>query len=340
VCGIVAGWAVRAAQGPLPRPAVEVGTLTASAALPQVMTAPAQYFVRLETTTSRDRSVLEQAVALLRRHGELADQRQAEIRQRRMNHIDELGISACNDCKATELATSPHTYAAVNGLVRDCGTILNMPFVRQHARAWHVPEAQLAAMLMLHEQELCLHGSASTTVPTDAERRLAHKLHNDPLFDRLYVQIDAEPRDRAAVERAAAIVRQHGEMAVQRRDTIRRQHRNQVEALQITACRGCRNDASGVAFPFKVSADVVSCGIVIEMSFVERNARGWGLPVTDVLAVLLAHEQEHCIRYPDDHERPAVDEEVRLARKLGKVRLLEYTTATYQQLDRDGYWKR
>jgi hypothetical protein len=160
------------------------------------------------------------------------------------------------------------------------------------------------------------------------------------LFDRLYVQIDAEPRDRGVVEGAVAIVRRHGELAVQRRDAIRRQHHNQVEALQITACRGCRSDGSGVAYPFQVSADVVSCGIVIELSFVERSARDWGLPLTEAVAVLLAHEQEHCILHPDTHERPAVDKEVRLARKVGRARLVEFTTALYQQLDRNGYRKR
>jgi Ca-activated chloride channel family protein len=61
---------------------------------------------------------------------------------------------------------------------------------------------------------------------------------------------------------------------------------------------------------------------------------------TDVTAVLLAHEQEHCVRAPDDRETPAVDEEVRLARKLGKARLIEYVTASYSNLDKTGHWKR
>jgi hypothetical protein len=169
---------------------------------------------------------------------------------------------------------------------------------------------------------------------------LARKLRNDRLFDRFYAQVEASSRDRAAVERALAMVRGQGELAFQRRDAIRRPRHNQVNPLRVTVCRSCRTGRIGEASGIEVSADVVACEIVIDMSGVERNARGWGLPATDVLSVLLVHEQEHCVRHPDDHERPAVDEEVRLAGKLGKVRLLEYTTSSYQQLDRNGYWKR
>jgi hypothetical protein len=343
--GIVAGWAVWAAPGSPPQPAMRVGAASAIAAL-QPAAAPPQPFVDIEATTRRDRTVLEQATALLRHHGELADRRQAEIRQRRMNRIDGLFMSACADCIAGELVTSTRGnvqakgYHAVNGRVSDCHAILNMPYVRRQARAWGVPDAQLVAMLMLHEQELCLHGEASTTTPADAERRLARKLRNDRLFDRFYAQVEGSSRDRAAVERALAIVRGQGELAFQRRDAIRRQHHNQVNPLRVTVCRSCRTGRIGEASGTEISTDVVACEILIDMSGVERNARGWGLPVTDVLSVLLVHEQEHCVRYPDGHERPAVDAEVRLAHKLGKVRLLEYTTSSYQQLDHNGYWKR
>jgi hypothetical protein len=55
--------------------------------------------------------------------------------------------------------------------------------------------------------------------------------------------------------------------------------------------------------------------------------------------VLLAHEQEHCIRSPDDRETPAVDEEVRLASKIGGARLMEYVRSSYSLLDRGGHWK-
>jgi hypothetical protein len=340
--GIVAGWAVWVAPGPPPAPVV--GAASATTAL--LLATPPRPFVDIEATTRRDRAVLEQAAALLGRQGELADRRRAEIRQRRMNRIDGLFMSACADCIATELVTSTRGnvqakgYIAVNGRVSDCHAILNMPFVRRQARAWGVPDAQLVAMLMLHEQELCLHGETSTTTPADAERRLARKLRNDRLFDRFYAQVEASSRDRAAVELALALARGQGELAFQRRDVIRRQRHNQVNPLRITVCRSCRTGRIGEATGIEVSTDVVACEIVIDMSGVERNARGWSLPVTDVVSVLLVHEQEHCIRYPDDHERPAVDEEVRLARKLGKVRLLEYTTSSYQQLDSNGYWKR
>jgi hypothetical protein len=57
------------------------------------------------------------------------------------------------------------------------------------------------------------------------------------------------------------------------------------------------------------------------------------------VATLLTHEQEHCIRDPDDRETPAIDAEGRLARKLGGGRLLDHVTSQYRQLDRSGHWK-
>jgi hypothetical protein len=72
---------------------------------------------------------------------------------------------------------------------------------------------------------------------------------------------------------------------------------------------------------------------------IRKQARDWGLPVTLVVAVVIVHEQEHCVRLPDGRERPCVDAELRLARKLGNERLIERTRPYYDLLDERGYGK-
>jgi hypothetical protein len=106
-------------------------------------------------------------------------------------------------------------------------------------------------------------------------------------------------------------------------------------------CRGCLADREllGDAATGQVADGAVFCDIRVDLAVVEGEARGWGLPVTLVVATLLAHEQEHCIRDPDDRETPAIDAERRLARKIGGARLLEYVVSSYRRLDRTGHWK-
>jgi Ca-activated chloride channel family protein len=289
--------------------------------------------------TRRDRVLLEQAAALLRRHGELAAQRQAEITRRHLNQVAALSLSACDVCKGGPLTVNGG-YETLNGRFLECATLLNTGFIRQQARRWQLPVPDLVAMAVLHEQELCLQTDHSTTSPVDAEQRFARKLHNSRLFDRFYAQIHAGPRDRQTVEQALAVVRDHGELAFQRRDDLRRRKLNQVDPLRITVCRSCRSDRTGEAVTTEERGDTVACEILIDMAGVEENTRSWSLSVTEVTAVLLAHEQEHCVRAPDDRETPAVDEEARLARKLGRARLIEYVTASYSNLDKTGHWKR
>ena len=63
--------------------------------------------------------------------------------------------------------------------------------------------AELAAMVVLHEQELCLRTDHSSVVPADTEQRFARKLRNGRLFDRFLVQIDASGGERTAATCAA-----------------------------------------------------------------------------------------------------------------------------------------
>jgi len=56
-------------------------------------------------------------------------------------------------------------------------------------------------------------------------------------------------------------------------------------------------------------------------------------------ALVLVHEQEHCLRTPDERETPAVAAEMRLARKLHDQHLIASVKAAMTRLDRPGYWK-
>jgi hypothetical protein len=114
---------------------------------------------------------------------------------------------------------------------------------------------------------------------------------------------------------------------------------NQVGPLQVQVCRGCLPDLLGDAPTAPAATGAVGCDIRVDLAVVEGAARDWDLPVTQVVATLLTHEQEHCIRHPDDRETPAIDAERRLARKLGGGGLLEYVTSRYRELDRSGHWK-
>jgi Ca-activated chloride channel family protein len=331
--GVVLAWAQWVEPGPPPQPVVASVAHHPSVSAP----APRPPFVTIDGT-ERDRALVTRAVALLGRHRELAEQRGAEIKRQRLERVDRLQLSACDVCVAGEL-TNNSGFQTFNGNLGQCATLLNTGAIRRQARAWRVDLTRLVAMVVLHEQEMCLHGDHSRSSPADAERRLARKLGDSRTFDHLYAQIYANTRDRDTVEAALAIVRAHGELGYQRRDSIRRRHLNEVNPLRITMCRSCDEDQFGASTVVEAN-HIVTCDVLLGMSRIESDARNWGLPEAEVLAVLLVHEQEHCIRHPDDRETFALDQGVSLARKVGRAQLIDYVTASYQDLDKTGHWKR
>jgi Ca-activated chloride channel homolog len=348
--GMVTAWArwVPAAGAPVRAAADYASVLAALPKEPIVIASPKESvvapppalpFLSTESIAKRDKAVVGQAIDLLRRHGELAEQRQTEIARRHLDRMETLNLSSCDICVGDELATTT-MYGPARGVV-GCVPRLYTGTIRKQAGRWRVPLDQLVAMVVLHEQELCLHRDDSTSLPADAERRFARELGNPQLFDRFYAQVSgAGPRDRETLEQALAIVRDHGELAYQRRDSLRRRRLNQVEPLRIAVCRSCLGDTRIGQASADGGGGLVGCDIDIDLAGVERDARAWGLRVTDTLAVLLAHEQEHCVRAPDYRETPAVDEEAALARKVGKARLVQYVVASYQNIDKNGHWKR
>jgi Ca-activated chloride channel homolog len=337
------GAAVAWAQLP-PAGAPPAGAPPAGAAAPLASAAPSRPpppppFVTIDAAGGRDRTTVRQAVALLRRHRELADQRRAEIDRRGLNRIEELHVSACDLCRGERLTGTP-AVGFVSGRTITCNPKVNTPILRKMARRADLPASSLAAMVILYEQELCLHERGEGS-PFAAGLRLARKLGDGRLLDLLYAQVDvARADDWLAVEQGVALLRRHGELGAQRWEQLGRQRgRNQVWPLQIQVCRGCLFGRQGLARSTPDTDDTVSCDIRVDLAVVERAARGWGLPRTQLVASLLAHEQGHCIHHPDDREIPAIDEERRLARKLGSARQLEYVDYQYGNLDGSGHWK-
>jgi len=114
----------------------------------------------------------------------------------------------------------------------------------------------------------------------------------------VYAQVDAGERDWQVVVQAVAVLRDHGELAIQRSGDLRRRRLNQVGPLLISVCRGCRRDRIGEATAGEEAGGIVGCEILIDLSGNERDARGWGLPVTQIVGSTLVHEQEPCVRAP------------------------------------------
>lgn len=153
----------------------------------------------------------------------------------------------------------------------------------------------------------------------------------------------ATRQNRALVEQAVAILRDHGELAPQRRQEIQRQHLERIEEIGVIACdRSCppSDDILGTATPDQGrNPEMVDCAVVLNMPLILQAAREWKTPAGSLTALVLVHEQEHCMRTTDDRETAPVAAELRLACKLGNARLIAFVRATSKRLDTSGHWK-
>jgi hypothetical protein len=153
----------------------------------------------------------------------------------------------------------------------------------------------------------------------------------------------ANRKNRPIVERAVAILRDRKELATQRRAEIQRLHLKQLEEVGVIACdTSCppSDDILGTATPDQgANRELVDCAVVLNMPLIHQAAREWNAPVSDMTALVLIHEQEHCLRVPDARETPAVAAELRLAQKLHNRQLVASVRAAYKKLDASGYWK-
>jgi hypothetical protein len=139
------------------------------------------------------------------------------------------------------------------------------------------------------------------------------------------VQVDERISTWQTVQRAASILRDHHELAVQRHRQLRQQRLNQTGPLYVEVCDNCFKDRLAEAVATPHGKDAVECGITIDLARTRAQARAWSITAVQLTAVMLAHEQEHCIQFPNASEAPAVETERRLARKLGDSRLIRYT---------------
>jgi Ca-activated chloride channel family protein len=283
--------------------------------------------VAVDAATAADRKTVRLAADLLDRHGELASHRPAEL-GRRLSERASLDLTACEFCKTGSLSKRVR-YAQPGG--GECVVTLNTAVIRRQAGRARVPASELTALAMLHEQEGCLRHNGSTLAPFTAERRLARKLGRPRLFDLLYAQVTGGAQDWRTVHQAIALLRGQGELALQRG--------KHVGPLDIEVCRSCLKVNLAEAQPVDEVDGLVECPIYLDMAHVEATARDWTLPLTKVAASILIHEQEHCIRQPDDREIGPLAAERRLARKLGDARLLEFVAGYSDQLDPTGHWK-
>ena len=269
-----------------------------------------------------DRRIVEQATILLSRLGELAAQRPAEI-GRPLSTSFRLDLSACESCKPGALSGAASYFTPLGA---DCEATLNLPLLKRQAKRARLPVTELTALAILHEQERCLRQDDITLAPFTAEQRLVRKLGHARLFDLLFVQADAPTPAWQTVQQAAAILRDHHELAVQRHRRLRQQRLNQTGPLYVGICSNCLKDRLAEAVATSYGKDTVDCGITIDLARTRAQARAWSVTAVQLTAVLLAHEQEHCIQHPNRSEAPPVEAERRLARKLGDARLIRYTT--------------
>lgn len=150
--------------------------------------------------------------------------------------------------------------------------------------------------------------------------------------------------NRALVERAVAILHARGELASQRAAEVKRLHLKRIEEIGVTACdSSCppSDDILGTSLPDDgVAPGTVDCAVVLNMPLIRRSAKEWRTDAANMTALVLVHEQEHCLRLPDDErETPAVAAELRLARKLRDQHLIASVKAAMARLDHSGYWK-
>ncbi len=149
--------------------------------------------------------------------------------------------------------------------------------------------------------------------------------------------------NRKLVEQAVASLRARAELASQRGPEIERLHLKRIEEIGVIACdKSCppSDDILGTATPDEgVTPGTVDCAVVLNMPLIQESAGEWEVRAGDVTALVLVHEQEHCLRVPDDRETPAVAAESRLAHTLHDPRLVAFVKAAAKRLDPSGYWK-
>lgn len=218
-----------------------------------------------------------------------------------------------------------------------------MPRRRAHARSWR-RRGSVAALLLTGglllsgcgwpDRQPGAGGPGDT--PARGATRPAPTTTSRPApFLTLHVQ-DSTKRE---LDGAIALVRRHREFADQRGQEIRRHGWNQLKRLDVTDQCGGFGCRGGVLAISEFIEEIGACYVDLYMSVVREEALDWRLPVRQVLALTLVHEQEHCLREPGHPEKVAIEAQIRFARKIGDPDLIEYASSSMDKLTPEGHYK-
>jgi hypothetical protein len=278
-----------------------------------------------------------QAADLLQRHGQLPSQRWAALRA---PHGDggeppALAIDACDGCGGRDLARA--TLAGGR-----CEVVLELPAIERQASFWGVGAGGLAAVAVRRAEEPCLRATGIGTgdaAAVDAQELLAGQIGGPRLVDAAYAWVSGSAEARQTIRSAVLLVQRYGQLAPQRRAEARHRHDNQVERIEVSSCTGCLGHDLGKTKIDDPRHQPVRCQIELNLANVRREAAYWLVDPQTMAADVLAHEQEHCLRLPDDRETPAIDEEARFARLTGDAGLSGAVDSYYALLDSTGHWR-
>jgi hypothetical protein len=279
--------------------------------------------------------VAVQAAELLQRHGQLPSQRWAEADRPHSGGPPVLAIHGCDGCGDDAMARARLAAG-------QCEVVLDLPAIQRQASFWGVSDGALGAVAVGRAQETCLRSTGigtSDAAAVDAQMSLASQIGGPRLVDAVYAWVGGPAEARETIRSAVLLVQRYGQLAPQRRPEARHRHDNQVERIEVSSCTGCLGHDLGKTTIDDLRHQPVRCQIQLNLANVRREAAYWLVDPLTMTADVLAHEQEHCLRLPDDRETPAIDEEARFARLTGDAGLSGAVDSYYALLDSTGHWR-
>jgi hypothetical protein len=293
--------------------------------------------IRIDPTASAaGQRLAARAAELLQRHGQMATQRWAAVQRSDGGPAPELVAGDCQGCAGNDMARARLAGGR-------CEVVFDVPAIQRQASFWGVGDTDLGAVAMRRAQESCLRttgAGGSDAAAVDAGARLAGEIGGPRLVDAAYAWVGGSDEDRRTIRSAVLMVQRYGQLAPQRRAEARHHHDNQIERIEVSSCTGCLGHDLGVTTIDDPKHQPVRCQIQLNLPNVRREAGYWLVDPLTMTADVLAHEQEHCLRLPDDRETPAIDEEARFARLTRNAGLSGAVDSYYALLDSTGHWRK
>ncbi|HKE97372.1 MAG TPA: hypothetical protein VKG45_00345 [Actinomycetes bacterium] len=226
----------------------------------------------------------------------------------------------------------------------------------RRARSGRMEIQQVLAEILVRSRDLCPSGSGSPgaiqfeefrTVAEDGDAEPATAsgppAAESPPADpgpRLDLQIDDSWR--RDVDAAISMLRRYGQLAEQRME--RTDGLVHFDRLLISDTCGEFDEVAQPCEPETVATSLPDpeqgvCSIELYPSKIRAQARGWDLTVPQLTAMVLVHEQEHCLVEPEQGETQAVEAAFRFAHQVGDPDMIAYQEQLISQLDADGNWE-